>query len=246
MARGVQLYANASRSYEPPLVAELNSLTVNGFIDLRASDAWQYEVGTRGRSGGLGWDVAVYRADLTDEILNLNVEPFPNAGFLIPTYRNSDRTRHSGLEAGLTYTTPARLLAAGDQLTFAGSYTLNRFTYVRDALYAGHRIPGLPNSVLHGAVRYVHRSGASLSPTIEVVPTGYYVDSPNTTKNHGWTVLGARGEYPLRRAGLTLFAEGVNLTDRRYSASVQIDASTRQFYEPADGRSFSAGFRGRR
>jgi iron complex outermembrane receptor protein len=55
-----QLYGNASRTYEPPLLLELNSLAVPGFIDLDGQSAWQYELGARGRKFGLSWDVSAY------------------------------------------------------------------------------------------------------------------------------------------------------------------------------------------
>lgn len=55
-----QLYGNASRSFEPPLLLELNSLSVPGFIDLEVQDAWQFELGSRGRRGAWQWEVAVY------------------------------------------------------------------------------------------------------------------------------------------------------------------------------------------
>ncbi len=242
----VQLYANASRSYEPPLIAELNSLTVDGFIALEAQDAMQYEIGTRGRNGAFSWDLSVYQADLKNEILNLNVEPFPGAGFLIPTYRNAERTRHIGLEAGAKYTKAVRLLTPSDLLTFDASFTLNRFTYVRDDLYDGNRVPGLPDAVFNGAVRYVHPSGFSLTPTVEIVPGSYFVNSQNDLKNEGWTVIGLRAEYGIPRTELSVFVAGENLTDQLYSASVQIDAATRQFFEPGDGRSFYLGMRWKR
>lgn len=238
-----QLYANLSRSYEPPLIAELNSLTVNGFIDLEAAAAWQYEVGTRGQRGGLRWDIALYRADLTNEILNQNVLPFPNAGFTVPTYRNAKRTRHSGIEAGLTYARPVQLFAAGDLLAIEAAVTTNRFRYLHDERYGSNDVPGVPHGVVSGAIRYIHPSGVSIGPRIEYVPGSYFVDSPNTTANHGWTTLGVRAEVPLVASGLTLYASAENLTNARYSPSVQIDAATTRFYEPADPRSFFVGFR---
>ena len=48
-----QLFANASRMYEAPLLLEVNSLSGPGFIDLSPQNAWQFELGTRGRSGGV-------------------------------------------------------------------------------------------------------------------------------------------------------------------------------------------------
>ena len=45
-----QFFANASHMYEPPLSFEVNSLPGPGFIDLKAQRAWQFELGTRGRT----------------------------------------------------------------------------------------------------------------------------------------------------------------------------------------------------
>ncbi|MBA3260436.1 MAG: TonB-dependent receptor, partial [Gemmatimonadales bacterium] len=87
-----QVYANVSRSYEPPLLLELNSLAVPGFIELDGQDAWQFELGVRGSSGALAWDVTAYNVELENEILNVNVQPFSYAPFTVPTYRNSPRT----------------------------------------------------------------------------------------------------------------------------------------------------------
>lgn len=142
--------------------------------------------------------------------------------------------------------TPGSVFASGDLVSVEAAYTYNRFTYVRDTLYDGNRIPGLPSSVVQATARYVHPSGFSLAPTIEVVPGSYYASSENTIENTGWTVLGLRTEYALTRLGTTLFASAENLTDERYSASVQIDSGTRTFYEPSDGRSFYLGLRWRR
>ncbi|HVG21857.1 MAG TPA: TonB-dependent receptor, partial [Blastocatellia bacterium] len=47
----VQVFANASRSYEPPVLnIELISFGAPGFLPLGAQDTWQYEAGTRGRA----------------------------------------------------------------------------------------------------------------------------------------------------------------------------------------------------
>ena len=40
-----------------------------------------------------------------------------------------------------------------------------------------------------------------------------------------------------------MFAEGRNLLDERYSASVQVDNAAGRYFEPADGRSIYAGLR---
>jgi iron complex outermembrane receptor protein len=241
-----QLYANASRTWEPPLLLELNSLAVPGFVDLEAQDAWQFEVGTRGRSRGVEWDVSAYDVELRDEILNINVQPFPNAPFTVPTYRNADRTRHYGVETGLGYTLPMSLLTGaggGDRLGARVAYTFARYRYVEDAEYKGNDIPGAPGHVLQGEVVYRHPSGLTLRPNVEWVPGSYYVNSANTESNDGWTTLGMRAELLVPRLGAMLFVEGRNLADERYSGSVNVDDAAGRFYQPADARSVYLGLR---
>ena len=67
-------------------------------------------------------------------------------------------------------------------------------------------------------------------------------DSPNTVRNDGWTNLSLRAEWNTPY-GVSLFAAGQNLADRRFSQSVQVDNAAGKYYEPADRRSFYAGLR---
>jgi iron complex outermembrane receptor protein len=242
----VRLFANVSRSYEPPLLLELNSLTIPGFVDVRGQDAWQFEVGTRGQQGHATWDLSLYDVELSDEILNVNVQPFPGAPFTVPTYRNAERTRHYGLEAGLGLTLPSTVFThqdGGDALALRLAYTFARYSFVRDSVFDGNDIPGAPTHYLAAELRYAHPAGFTIAPVLEWVPQSYFVNSANTDRNGAWATLGLRAEWNLEKPGLTLFAEGRNLTDTRYAASVQVDNAARQYLEPADGRSVYAGLR---
>jgi iron complex outermembrane receptor protein len=243
---GGQRFANVSRTFEPPLLLELNSLAVPGFIDLRGQDALQYEIGARGARVGLAWDVAIYDVELKNEILNVNVQPFPGAPFTVPTYRNAERTRHRGVEAGMSWQLPGAVFvrdAVSDHLVARASYTMGRFTYERDSMYAGKDIPGAPTHHLSAEIRYEHPSGFSLAPTVEWVPTAYHVNSDNSVKNDAWATVGVRAEWHVARAGLTAFVAGQNLADTHYSGSVQVDNAAGKYFEPADPRSFYGGFR---
>ncbi len=241
-----QVYANVSRSFEPPLLLELNSLTVPGFVDLAGQDAWQFELGIRGRSGAIGWDVAAYDVELKNEILNINVEPFPGAPFTVPTYRNAPRTRHYGLETGLEYGIQGGVFRRGekqDEARLRLAYTFARYRFLDDPDFEGNDIPGAPEHHLQAEVQYRHPSGFSLAPKVEWVPGSYFINSANTASNNGWTTLGLRAEYDFDRLGLTAFAAGENLTDTQYSASVQVDNAAGRSFEPADGRAFYLGLR---
>jgi iron complex outermembrane receptor protein len=241
-----QLYANASRSFEPPLLLELNSLTTPGFIDLEGQDAWQFELGVRGRSGRLVWDVAAYDVELENEIHNINVQPFPGAPFTIPTYRNSPSSRHFGLEAGLNYQLGSRMFSKGtspDGAHLRLAYTFAQYRFVDDPEFGDNEIPGAPEHHVQTELQYRHPSGFSLTPRFEWVPASYFINSANTESNEGWATLGLRAEWEFDRLGLTAFAAGHNLTDERYSASVQVDNGAGRSFEPADGRSFYLGLR---
>ena len=245
---GGNVFANASRTVEPPLLLELSSFgNAGGFIGLDAQRAWQYEIGARGRRVGLGWEVSVYDIELRDEILNINVQPFPNAPFTVPTYRNADRTRHLGVEAGLAWHLPDGVFLRGsrdlDHVTARLAYTYGRFTYVDDPTYDGNDIPGAQRHHLNAELKYGHPSGVSIAPQVEWVPQSYFVNSDNTAKNDAWATLGLRAEWDIARAGVTAFVEGRNLLDARYSASVQVDNAAGRYYEPADRRTLYAGLR---
>jgi iron complex outermembrane receptor protein len=241
-----QVYGNASRSYEPPLLLELNSLSVPGFIDLRGQSAWQFELGMRGSRGGFAWDVAAYDIELEDEILNLNIQPFAGAPFTVPTYRNAPRTRHYGVEAGVDYRLAGNILTRsgeGDRLRLRLAYTYARYRVVEDSSFAGNEIPGAPRHHVVAQASYTHPSGLSLTPSLEWVPESYFVNSANADRNLGWATFGLRAEWEWTNAGLTMFAAAQNLTDHLYSGSVQVDNATGKYYEPADRRSVYAGFR---
>jgi iron complex outermembrane recepter protein len=239
-----QIFGNVSRSVEPPLLIELNSLTVPGFIDLEAQDAWQFEVGTRGRRGELGWQIAAYDIELEDEILNLNVQPFPDAPFTVPTYRNAPRTRHYGLEAGIDFADgdPA---PGEDQkpLGFRLAYTVGRYEYVEDPDFEGNELPGAPTHVVQAEVVLRHPAGLTVRPNLEWVPGDTFLDSANTATNDGWATLGVRSEWSLSGAGVVVFAEARNLTDEVYSPAMTVDDAAGRYFQPADGRSLYAGLR---
>ena len=242
-----RLFANASHTMEPPLLLELTSFgNPGGFIPLRSQDAWQYEIGARSHQLGVSWDVSLYDIELRNELLNENVQPFTGAPFTVPTYRNVPRTRHAGIEAGASVQRWVRLLSRGDVRDMVGarvSYTYSRFTFLNDSAFGDNDLPGAPRHYVVGELTYEHPSGFRLTPSLEAVPRAYAVNSANTATNSAWMSLGVRADWNLYRLGSTVFVAAQNLTNARYSASVQVDNAAGHFYEPADPRSFYLGMR---
>jgi iron complex outermembrane recepter protein len=244
-----QFFASVGRTYEPPLLIEVNSLTVPGLVDLNAQDAWQFELGTRGSSGLWNWDVSLFDMEIRDELLNQNVRPFPNAPFTVPTYRNAERTRHLGGEAAIGFRMPGSIFTSrhgGDQLVGRVAYTYGRFTFESDSLHSGNRIPGAPTHVLQGELAYRHPLGITLRPSLEWVPDDYFVNSENTVSNDGWLVAHMRAELELPKWFASLFVEGRNLGNTRYSPAVTVDDAAGRYFLPGEERSLYVGVRYRR
>ncbi|MCI0352723.1 MAG: TonB-dependent receptor, partial [Acidobacteriales bacterium] len=243
VAGDTQLFGNVSRSYEPPLQLELTSFGAPGFLPLAAQDAWQFEVGTRGQWGDRwNWDVAFFDAEINDEIINLNVQPFPGAPFTIPTYRNAPNTRHLGFELGTRTLLTQNLVRAGDRLSWRTAYTWSRFKFVDDPTYANNFLAGAPRHYVRGELRYDSR-GFWVAPNLEWSPATYFVDSANTTRNDKYAVFNLKAGYDWEKLGLYL--EATNLVDREYSGSVQVDNTLGRYIEPANGRALYGGIRWR-
>lgn len=233
VASNAQLFANASRSYEPPLLLELTSFGAPGFIDLDAQSTWQFEIGSRGQRGGFGWDAALYDAEIDDEIVNVNVRPFPNAPFTVPSYRNVARTRHRGVEIG----GQARM---GD-LSARIAYTLSDFRFVDNPEFAGNRLPGAAPHIIHAELRADLRGERWLATSIDWSPQRFFADSANSVTSDPYAVVNLRGGWTWR--SLETFAEISNITDEHYSPTVQVDSAVGRFFEPGTPRSISIGVR---
>ncbi len=241
-AENAQIFANVSRSYEPPLLGELTSYGAAGFLPLNAQDTWQTEIGTRGNTFGnrLNYEIAFFDSEISNEIINRNVVPFPGAPFTIPSYRNALRTRHTGFELSTDATLAKNLFVENGNLSWRTAYTLSDFKFTKDANFDGNFIPGQPKHLVRSEVRYGHPKGFWLAPNVDWSPSAYFVNSQNTASNHSYAVFNFRAGFDRPKYGI--FFEADNLANRIYSASVQVDDANRRFYEPANGRSAVIGF----
>jgi iron complex outermembrane receptor protein len=239
----MQVFANVSRSYEPPVLnIELIGFGAPGFLPLGAQDTWQYEVGTRGRAGQrLEYELTFFNQEVNDEIINTNVRPFPGAPFTIPSYRSAPETRHTGFESAFTAALWQGLFTEGDAITARTAYTFSRFRYVDDPTYFNNHLPGAPRHIVRSVLRYEHPRGYWIAPNVDWSPATYFMDSANTARNDKSAVLNLRAGFARER--WSIFFEANNLADRLYSAAVQVDNEAGNFFEPSNGRSAYVGFR---
>ncbi|MCC5812767.1 MAG: TonB-dependent receptor [Ectothiorhodospiraceae bacterium] len=227
----LQLFANISRSVEPPINGELV-----GFDDrtLDAQRADSVEAGLRGHHQRLRWEAAVYHARVRDEILLFRDPDNPD----LTLAENADRTFHQGVELGLDYAQP---LQRGELLVSA-TWTYHRFRFDGDSQWDDNALPGIPDHLARLELRYQDASGVYLGPVLEAGGS-YAVDFANTERADRYLVWGARAGYR-SPDGWRVFLDGRNLTDRRYIASTAVVADARddnRVYNPGAPRSVYGG-----
>lgn len=240
-AGDVQFFANYSRSIELPGYSELAQTQVGGltgFVDLDPQRAWTAEIGTRGRIGIAAWDVAIYRADIRGEMLQYT----PNATVLPPipaaTF-NADRTRHQGIEAGLTLD-----LAAFARLRQV--YQLNDFRFRDDPVYGDNRLPVIPRHLYRAELR-LGTDRIAITPNIEWLPQGAWADYVNSSRAPGYTLFGLGAEAAVSE-GIRLFIDARNLTGKKAIGDIgAVVAATNAsaIYYPVERRAVYGGVRAR-
>lgn len=201
----LQFYANYSRSVELPGFSELSQTPAGGapgFTPVRAQKAWTAEVGTRGRIGIAAWDISLYRADIRGEMLQYSVI----AGVIPAATFNGDKTRHQGVEAGLQ-------LAFTPWATLRQVYQYSDFRFRNDAVYGDNRLPVVPRHFYRAELR-LGTDSISVSPSVEWLPQGAWVDYVNSKRVGSYALLNLGAQAQLRD-GVTLFLDARNLTQKR-------------------------------
>jgi iron complex outermembrane receptor protein len=223
-----QIFGNYSKSFEPPSFGELVIPNVNR---LQPQTASTLEVGTRGSRAGIDWDLALYRAEVKNELLSLN----DGAGNPLGTV-NALSTRHQGIELGFT----ARI----GPVRWRQAYLYNDFRFDNDPVYGDNRLPGLPRQWLKAELLYQWGEGYYAGPVIEASPDSYPVDMANTLYADSFTLWGFKVGRVVGR-GLSWFIEGRNLGDEKYASATGVIANARGMdsaqFLPGDGRSVYAG-----
>jgi len=234
------LYASVGSSFETPTTTELANRpdTAGGFNrDLNPQRAWTIEAGMRGVVHGTTWDVAVYQADVRDALVSFEIPASPGRRF----FRNAGSTRYRGVELAAG----AALLRGTDVHV---TWTYSDFRYRRYAFTAGgttyvldgRRLPGIPQHALRLALRARPASLHGGWGEIETQYTSRYaVDDTLSRQTSPWWVTTVRVGWD--RTHLSPFVAVQNLFNRKYVASVVVNAAAGRYYEPAPGRNLYVG-----
>jgi len=246
------IFAAVSRSFEPPTHDDLLA-TVNGtpnsspgrpnpaapaaptavFVTpaLKAQRATTLEAGWRGRSGIVSWDAIVYYSWVRNELLSLRDETGVSLGAI-----NAPRTRHFGIELGLT-------AKVSPTLTGRIAYTFQDFRFHDDPLRGDNRLAGAPRHWINANLTWRPVDTLMLQGNLRWMPERTPVDNLGTLYNDPYATVDLRGEYRLN-GQVSVFAEVTNLFDKTYAGSTLIVDQARPdqaAFLPGDGRAFGGG-----
>ncbi|OAI55882.1 hypothetical protein AYO49_05100, partial [Verrucomicrobiaceae bacterium SCGC AG-212-N21] len=238
---GAQIFANVSRSFEPPSFGELTAPATGGFglVDLEAQTATTIEVGTRGDLGRVRWDLAYYYSWIQDELIQQTVSPG------LTQTLNAGDTIHQGVELGFELDIIKGIFARGgsapvapisakgskavqpvtelpkDRITLRQNYLFNDFRFDGNREFNDNEIAGIPRHYFRTELVYEHPCGFYMGPNLEWVPQGYFVDHANTLETDSYALLGFRIGYRQEK-GFSCYVEARNLTDEHYAATTSV------------------------
>ena len=271
----LEFYGNVSTGFRAPSIRQLfaGDISPTGGTssnpNLKPERAVNYEIGMRGRLDalwGLDWDVALFRIQRKDYILDVAGQ-YNFAKGTTHQYQNIGGMRNQGVEVSMK-TDPGRVLSMNVAYTFldARFTRYDRFGLVlgnpfnprpgahRIVYYnnAGKRVPRAPMRRLFLAAHVRPLDGLTLTGEMNA-QSSYFADEINQLRIGGQTVFNLVANYDAhvgKDVGLSFFARVDNVLDRFYynTARAYRDRNNDFIYNAEDlslvvnpGRRWTAG-----
>jgi iron complex outermembrane receptor protein len=241
---GWQVFANVARSGEAPTFGELNFTNV-----VLAETKAQKATTLRGRHPRPPARLFLGSRALPHAVAQRVPILRPGRRQLPGDERRPDDP--PGIEAGGGWAFARGLFAGGsdpDRLWLNAAYTFSDFRFDGDRDWGDNRLPGAPRHFLRAELLYRNPQGFHFGPNVEWVPEAYYVDNANSVKTETYALLGFRAGWDVDEH-VSLFLDGRNLLDRKYTASASVAAvatPASSLFEPGTGAAVYGGVRLRR
>ncbi|HFG6933151.1 TPA: TonB-dependent receptor family protein [Acinetobacter baumannii] len=235
-------YVSYAKGFETPTFTEMAYRPdgQSGFnFDLTASTSDTYETGLKSQNQLGDFTLAVFQTKTKDDIVSAGNSNGRS------TFRNADKTLREGVEFAWNKKLWRDLIATA-------SYSYLDATFDADIpalgniaqISSGNAIPGIaknqayaslawqPSHGLYGGVDVQYMDKVYVNDTNSDAAPSYSVTSANV--GYAWVI----GDWKVNS-----FARVDNLFDRNYAGSVIVNDGNSRYFEPADGRNWSAGLR---
>jgi len=200
-------------------------------LTLKPVTADQAEVGLRGRTGGINFDLVYYSLRKRDDILTYT-DPVTN----IKSGSNNGSTRHRGMELALNIPLDKAWLV--DVALMKAKHHYSSWIVPGGANFSGFEIESAPRSLANTRLTWTPADATQVQ--LEWLHMGsYWMDQANTTKYAGHELLNLRAIMPIAK-DLKLSGSIANLADKRYADSSQISSAV-AVLSPGMPRSYTLG-----
>ena len=242
-------YVSYAKGFETPTFTEMayqTDTTKPGFnFDLKPSTSDTYEAGLKSQNQLGDFTLAVFQTKTKNDIVS--------AGSLggRSTFRNADKTLREGVE----FAWNKKLWR---DLTAIASYTYLDATFdanvpekldqggkvLASAIPSGNAIPGIAKNQAFVSLAWQSSHGLYGGVDVQYMDK-VYVNDTNSDAAPSYSVTSANIGYAwdLGDWKVKSFARVDNLFDKNYAGSVIVNDSNDRYFEPADGRNWSAGLR---
>ena len=232
-------YTSYAQGFETPTFTEMaypadNS---NDTLGLKAAESETYEIGLKSENRFGDFTVAAFQTQTQNDIVSAGSDGGR------ATFRNADKTIRKGIELSWSKD-------LWRDLSAQASYSYIDATFdaeipeigTVDAVAAGNYIPGIAKNQAFVSLGWKPENGLSAGLDVRYSDR-IYVNDTNTQYAPSYTVAGANIGYNwnVNDWSMKTFARVDNLFDKDYSGSVIVNESNGRFYEPAEGRNWSAG-----
>lgn len=236
-------YASYAKGFETPTFTEMAYQAdpkKSGFnFDLKPSTSDNYEVGLKSQNPFGDFTVAVFQSKTQDDIVSAGTSDGRS------TFRNADKTIRQGAEFAWNKKLwkDLEMNASYGYLDAKFDATIPSIGAVK-AVEKGNAIPGVAKNQAFMGLAWKPEQGFYAGIDAQYMDK-IYVDDINSDAAPSYTVASVYTGYAWKYAdwGINGFARVDNLFDKNYAGSVIVNDSNSRFFEPADGRNWSAGIK---
>lgn len=235
-------YVSYAKGFETPTFTEMAYRPdgESGFnFDLTASTSDTYETGLKSQNQLGDFTLAVFQTKTKDDIVSAGNSNGRS------TFRNADKTLREGVE----FAWNKKLWR---DLTVTASYTYLDATFDADIpalgsiaqIPAGNAIPGIAKNQAYASLAWQPSHGLYGGVDVQYMDK-VYVNDTNSDAAPSYSVTSANVGYAWVMGDwkVNSFARVDNLFDKNYAGSVIVNDGNGRYFEPADGRNWSAGLR---
>lgn len=235
-------YVSYAKGFETPTFTEMAYRPdgESGFnFDLTASTSDTYETGLKSQNRLGDFTLAVFQTKTKDDIVSAGNSNGRS------TFRNADKTLREGVE----FAWNKKLWR---DLTATASYTYLDATFDADIpalgsiaqIPSGNAIPGIAKNQAYASLAWQPSHGLYGGIDVQYMDK-VYVNDTNSDAAPSYSVTSANVGYAWVMGDwkVNSFARVDNLFDKNYAGSVIVNDGNGRYFEPADGRNWSAGLR---